>query len=419
MRILHLLATSGGGVVRHVADVAGGQGPDVRVAGPPATLRALAEVVGPGGPDTEVVDLGARPGATDARALWRLAALVRRHDVVHAHGVRAGAAAVLARRLDAVLHPRRARAGIVVTVHNGPPDGRGAARVFALLEAVCARGCDDVLVVSGDLGERMLRAGARRVERALVPAPAPRAQVPPSGGAPVGDAAVPQEAGGVDPAVPAEVPGRSEGPRVLASAVRLAPQKAPHLLVDVVAGLHAQGRAVRGVVAGEGPLLADLGARARALRAPVDFLGLVSDVPALFAAADVVLLTSRWEGQPLVLQEALRAGAAIVATDVGGVGEVCGDAAVLVPWPPGTSDARLVPELVAAVGRVLDDADLRGRLRAAALGRAALLPTRADALAQLARVYADVTARGQIGGRGRSRDLPAADSLEARGQSHP
>ena len=55
--------------------------------------------------------------------------------------------------------------------------------------------------------------------------------------------------------------------------------------------------------------------RRRAL--PVRLLGRRDDVPDLLAAADVVVVPSSWEGQPLVVQEALRAGAPLVATAVG------------------------------------------------------------------------------------------------------
>ena len=60
-------------------------------------------------------------------------------------------------------------------------------------------------------------------------------------------------------------------------------------------------------------------------------LGHRDDVPDLLAAADVVVSSAVWEGQPVGLQEALHAGAAVVATDVGGTAAVVGDAALLVP----------------------------------------------------------------------------------------
>src|SRR5699024_11335639 len=62
------------------------------------------------------------------------------------------------------------------------------------------------------------------------------------------------------------------------------------------------------------------------------------DVPDLLASADVLVSTSAWEGQPINVQEALAAGVPVVATDVGGTGEVTGDAARLVPYPD--PDAR-------------------------------------------------------------------------------
>jgi glycosyltransferase involved in cell wall biosynthesis len=139
----------------------------------------------------------------------------------------------------------------------------------------------------------------------------------------------------------------------------------------------------RVVIAGDGPLAADLRAQAASLGVDATFLGHSHDVQDLLAAATVFVLPSRWEGQPLILQEALRAGAAIVATRVGGIpGLVGDDAAVLV----GPGDAQA---LAAAVRGVLADPPLAARLRRAAAARGAALPTPADAVAAALAAYAD------------------------------
>ncbi len=113
----------------------------------------------------------------------------------------------------------------------------------------------------------------------------------------------------------------------------------------------------------------------------MSFLGWRDDVAALLAVADVFVLPSRWEGQPLILQEALRAGRPIVATDVGGVRDLTGDEAALLVSP------GEVGPLAAAVRNVLDDAGLAARLRAAAAARAATLPTEAGAIAAAIALY--------------------------------
>jgi len=63
----------------------------------------------------------------------------------------------------------------------------------------------------------------------------------------------------------------------------------------------------------------------------VRWLGLRRDMPALLDAADGFVLGSAWEGMPLVLGEAMAMGKPVVATDVGGVRELVGDAGRVVP----------------------------------------------------------------------------------------
>ena len=295
-------------------------------------------------------------------------------DVVHAHGLRAGALAVLALAGPRSPARGRRRPRLVVTVHNAPPAGRGARSVvYRLLERVVARGADLVLCVSPDLAARMRAAGAGRVGRAIVP-PTETAQVSAATDDP---SRAPGSAAVVGPA------GVSAAGRPVVLAVgRLAPQKDFGTLLAAAARWRDLDPPPLLAIAGDGPLAGDLRARAASLGVDAVFLGHRDDVPNLLAGASVFVLPSQWEGQPLVLQEALRAGAAVVATRVGGVpGLVGDDAAVLVR--PGDPQA-----LAAAVRSVLADPAFAGRLRAAAAARGAALPTPADAIAAALGAYA-------------------------------
>jgi glycosyltransferase involved in cell wall biosynthesis len=73
-------------------------------------------------------------------------------------------------------------------------------------------------------------------------------------------------------------------------------------------------------------LTAELG-----LEASVRWLGLRRDMPALLDAADGFVLASAWEGMPLAVGEAMAMEKPVVATDVGGVRELVGDAGAIVP----------------------------------------------------------------------------------------
>ena len=141
-------------------------------------------------------------------------------------------------------------------------------------------------------------------------------------------------------------------------------------------------------IAGDGPDLPALAALARQLGVKIELLGVRNDLPDLLAAADVFVLPSRWEGQPLVLQEALRAGLPVVAFDVGGVRAVAGDAAILIP--PGD-----VAALAGAIRRVLAEPGLAGQLRELASARAASLPSVADAVSAALTIYQRLAGPGR------------------------
>jgi sugar transferase (PEP-CTERM/EpsH1 system associated) len=113
---------------------------------------------------------------------------------------------------------------------------------------------------------------------------------------------------------------------------------------------------LRLVIAGEGPQRAALEARLAHLRLgnQVRLLGNRTDVPALLAEFDIFALSSIAEGMPGVLLEAMAAGLPVVATDVGGVGEVVsrGQTGLLVP-------ARDIRALSSALGSYVSDEALR------------------------------------------------------------
>ena len=328
-RVLLVLGTATGGVGQHVGGLAtrlSDCGMDVRVACPASTQDVF------GFARHVPVEIGARPSPVrDARAVLAL----RRQpaDVVHAHGLRAGSLVALAGR-----HP------LVVTWHNAQLGGGAAG---ALLERLVARRADVTLAAGGDLAARARALGARDVRLAPVAAPA---------------------------LVPT---GRDPGlghPLVLAVG-RLHPQKGYDVLLEALPQL---GDVVV-AVAGDGPLEAELRARAPGVR----WLGRRTDVADLLAAADVVVLPSRWEARSLTAQEALRAGRPLVATAVGALPDLLRDGALLVP----AGDARA---LGAAVRGLLDDPDRADALAARGATVAAGWPTEDDTAGEVAAVYADV-----------------------------
>jgi glycosyltransferase involved in cell wall biosynthesis len=359
-RVAFVVGTTAGGTGAHVRMLAAGlarRGMAVSVFGP-ASAAAVLGVASPPSVGFTPVEFGDRPRPGDGAAVLRLRRALRAAapGVVHAHGLRAGALTVLA-----LVGVRRRHPAIVVTVHNAPPHGGGAAvRVYRVLERIVARGADLVLCVSPDLERRMRAASARRVGRAVVPAPyTPAREQPP-------------------------VAVFAAGAPIVLAAGRLAPQKGFGVLLEAAARWRDLEPAPLLVIAGDGPLAGELRVRAAALGVYAEFPGRRDDIPALLASAAVFVLPSLWEGQPLVLQEALRAGVPVVATHTGGIPDLTGDDAALLV-PPGDA-ARLAD----AIRAVLGDPALGTRLRAAAQKRGAALPSEDDAVAAVLACYADL-----------------------------
>jgi glycosyltransferase involved in cell wall biosynthesis len=343
---MYVLAASTGGIGQHVRSLArelSARGVAVTVAGPAATESLFGFTAA-----------GARFVPVTFSTLGALRAAAAAADVVHAHGLRAGLVAGLAAR---AARPRRP---LVVTWHNAMLGDGLRRRLLAFLEVAGARLADVTLGASPDLVARARAVGARDARLGPVAA----APLPP-----------PQRS---RQAVRDEL-GAADRPLVLAVG-RLAPQKGYPLLLDAAREWATRRPAPLVVVAGEGPLRDFLQARVDGVQLPVRLLGHRSDVADLLAAADVVVLPSRWEARALVAQEALRAGRPLVATAVGGVPDLVGDAACLVPY----GDARALAQ---AVSRVLDDPALAARLAERGRARAAVWPDEAEVAEQVLAVY--------------------------------
>lgn len=379
MRVLLTTALAAGGVGAHVRMLAGGlvdAGHHVVVACPSAVAGRFD--LGRTGAAVVPVEVGGRlrPGQ-DRHAVRRLRQVAAGADVVHAHGVRAGALSTLA--LGTTPSGGR-RPPLVVTIHNAPPTSPAAGVVYALLERVVHRRADLVLGVSPDLVDRARARGARAVDLAVVPAD-------------LTSTVAPGRRAAVRAGVRRELQ-LDDGQLLLLTVGRLGPQKRTHevleayqtLVSGAAGGLHGRLPAVL-AVAGDGPDADRLAARAAFGPGETHLLGRRDDVAELLAAADLVVSGAQWEGQPLWLQEALGAGSPIVATDVGGTGLVVGDAALLVPVRPGSTGAERVEALRHGLGQVLADETLRATLTARALRRAAELPTTADAVQAALRAY--------------------------------
>lgn len=352
-----MLGSSTGGIGRHVTALTEGlvaAGATVTVYGPAATQQQFG-FTGRGAAFVPVeIPTGPHPRDARAATLLRRAWATDRPDVVHAHGLRAGLVAAAA----------RPAVPLVVTWHNAvlARGLRGAAHRAA--QRYVARAATVTLGASTDLVERARRLGARDVRLNPVAAPA----LPP---AVRSRAAVRAELG-----VPPQTP-------LILSVGRLHPQKGYGLLVEAAARWRDRVPAPVVVIAGSGPSYLQLAAAISASGAAVRLLGHRDDVPDLLLAADLAVVTSVWEARQLFAQEALRSGTPLVATAVGGIPDLVGDAAVLVP-------AGDLGALDAAVRRLLDDADLRRSYAHRGPVQAKTWPTQADTLAQVMAVYAEL-----------------------------
>lgn len=311
--------------------------------------------------------------------LRTLASLVRelrrlRPAIVHTHLAKAGLLGRIAARLTGVPVVVHTFHGTVFEEYFDPV----RSRLFLALERWAARLSDRLVALSASQREQLLRRGVGRsttVVEIPIGVELERFRAPARG------------------ALRAEL-GVAEGAPLVGSVGRLVPIKAVDAFLDAAARVARSCPDARFVVVGGGELEQDLRRRAGdlGLDARLDFLGFRADLEFVLADLDVLVLSSRNEGTPVTVIEALAAGCAVVATAVGGVPEVLehGRSGVLVP--PGDTVA-----LAAAVERLIDDPAARSRLGSAGRARAWTSFEAGAMVARVAALYEDLLREKRVG----------------------
>ena len=310
MLILHVAAPSDvGGLERVVQGLAREQrraGHDVHVAAiltGPAVDHPFLTPLADAGVETHIVLPGPRGYRRERGAVAELCRRLR-PTVVHTHGYRPDV-------LDAGV-ARRAGVPVVTTVH-GFTGGDWKNRVYEWLQCRAFRRFDAVVVVSQPLKTRLVRAGVH-AERIHV---VPNAWRP----GPALDRAAARRALGLGPET-----------FVVGWVGRLSREKGLDVLLDAIG--HVADLPLVASVIGDGAERRSLAAQARrlGLDGRVRWHGVVPDAAPLFAAFDLFVLSSRTEGSPMVVFEAMAAGVPVIATDVGGIPEMLTpEEAVFVP----------------------------------------------------------------------------------------
>ena len=284
-----------------------------------------------------VQGLGRSPNPiSDLRALAHIRRVIRevQPHILHTHTAKAG---VLGRTAAI----RSGVPNLVHTFHGHLLHGYFSpmiTKAVVATERAYARRTTKLVAVGDRVRDELLAAGIGRPDQYVVVPPG--VELPP---APGRDEARRQLG------VPIDAP-------VVAFVARLTQVKRPDRFAEVAKRIVAERTDAVLLVAGEGGLLDDLRARVSSFADRVQLLGWRSDVETIYAAADVVVLTSDNEGMPVSLIEAASVGCPAVTTAVGSAHEVVldGKTGFVVDL-----DADL---LASAVLRILNDHDLREQM---------------------------------------------------------
>jgi glycosyltransferase involved in cell wall biosynthesis len=253
----------------------------------------------------------------DVRTLLILYRAFRRQRprIVHTHMAKAGLLARVAATAHNWTRGSAPRARIVHTYHGHVLEGYFSdfmSRVFVTLERVLAKCSDRLIAISPEIERELIdryRIGVRDQYR-VVPL-----------GFDLGALAAIDDARRASARAALGIPA---GVPVVATVGRLTAIKQPHVFLDTVAQLSTRHPTIIALVAGDGELRGELERDAARIGVAdrVMWLGWRRDLDVVYGATDVFLLTSRNEGTPVALIEAMAAAVPGVSTDVGGVKDV-------------------------------------------------------------------------------------------------
>ena len=245
-------------------------------------------------------------------------------DVVHVHGTRVDVV-----EIGAI---RRAGFRLVSTVH-GFTGGDLKNRLYETLQRRALRRVDAAIAVSRAIGRRLKRSGVL----------ADRIHVIPN--------AAPPFARQLSRIEARDALGLARQGCVVGWVGRLTREKGCDVLLDAVAHLRRLDVSVSIIGAGAERESLERAAQAASVNAQVTWHGEIAEAGCLLSAFDMLVISSRTEGTPMVLFEAIQAGVPIVTTAVGGIPDVLApDKAILVP-------AEDPAALAGAIARTIDDRD--------------------------------------------------------------
>ena len=295
---------------------------------PGADTSAFLDPVREHGVECIRIEAPSRGYLTELRHVGRLLSSWR-PDVLHTHGYRSD-----------LLHGGRARGkgvATVTTLHGSSRMG-GASHLFEWVQEWALRRFDAVITVSEPLAESLRVRGVGEDRIHMVP----NAWTPPETMVPGDEARRMLEA-------PLEQ-------LLLGWVGRLIPVKGCDVFIEALAQMDDGPWVAR--IVGDGPQrpMLEALARERGLSDRVRFLGAIPDAARLFGALDLFALSSRSEGTPMVLLEAMGAGVPVVATAVGGVPNVVEDGVSGWIVPPEAPE-----QLARAMSEAVIDADARSR----------------------------------------------------------